>query len=127
MFIVGLLRWWYTDGWKQRAQMVMTRLDGTMDYFSVGLLLRTMFSLFRQDGAGQVDGPLSLKINAFMGRLISRCLGATIRSFVLIVGLIVITSQALMGLMVLILWLGVPLFPVIGVVMSAIGWVPWQY
>ena len=127
MFIVGLLRWWYTEGWRQRAQMVMTRLEGTMDYFSVGLLLRTMFSLFRQDGAGHVDGPLADKINAFFGRLISRCLGATIRSFVLIVGLVVITAQALLGLVVLVLWLGVPLFPFVGVLLSAIGWVPWQF
>lgn len=127
MFIVGLLRWWYTDGWRQRAQMVMMRLDGTMDYFSVGLLLKTMFALFRQDGAGAVDGPLSVKINAFFGRLISRIIGACVRSSVLVVGLVIITLQALLGVVVLTLWLGVPLLPFVGVIITATGWIPWQF
>lgn len=127
MFIVGLLRWWYTEGWRQRAQLVMNRLEGTMDFFSIGLLVRTMFSLFRQDGAGRVEGPLSVKIHAFFGRLISRMLGAMIRSGVLVAGLAVITIQALSGFVVLLLWLFVPLFPLAGAVISAIGWVPWQF
>lgn len=126
MFIVGMLKWWYTDGWKQRAQMILTRLDKTMDYFSIGLLLRTMFSLFRQDGAGSIDGPLSVKINAFFGRLISRILGAIIRSSVLIVGLFVIAAQAIIGVFVLGIWATVPSLPIVGVVLMAAGWIPWQ-
>lgn len=124
---MGLLKWWYTEGWRQRARLVMTRLDSTMDFFSIGLLARTMFALFRQDGAGRVDGPLSVKMNAFFGRLISRIIGAMIRSCVLIVGLLTITVQALGGVLVLLLWLGVPLFPFVGVVLSVGGWVPWRF
>lgn len=124
---MGLLKWWYTEGWKQRARLVMTRLDSTMDFFSIGLLVRTMFALFRQDGAGRVDGPLSVKMNAFFGRLISRVIGAMIRSGVLVVGLLVITTQALGGLLVLLLWLGVPLLPFIGITLGVGGWVPWQF
>lgn len=124
---MGLLKWWYGEGWKQRAQLVMARLESTMDFFSVGLLVRTMFSLFRQDGAGKVDGPLGVKMNAFFGRMISRILGALIRSTVLVVGLFAITAQALAGVAVLILWVGVPVLPFAGVLLSALGWVPWQF
>ncbi len=127
MFIVGLLRWWYTIGWSQRARMVMNRLDGTMDFFSIGLLLRTMFSLFRQDGAGSIDGPLSVKFQAFLGRLISRFIGAIIRFTVLLVGLVTIAAQAILGLLVLALWVLVPATPVIGFVLMTAGWVPWQF
>ena len=127
MFIVGLLRWWYTIGWSQRARMVMNRLDGTMDYFSIGLLLRTMFSLFRQDGAGSTDGPLSVKFQAFIGRLISRVIGAMIRFAVLVMGVITIALQAILGLMVLALWAAVPVAPVIGFVLMTAGWIPWQF
>lgn len=127
MFIVGLLRWWYTIGWSQRARMVMDRLDGTMDFFSIGLLLRTMFSLFRQDGAGSVDGPLSVKIQAFFGRMISRVIGAMIRFTVLIFGVITITLQALLGVAVLLVWAIVPLLPIVGFVLMTGGWLPWQF
>lgn len=127
MFIVGMLTWWYTDGWKQRAQLIMLRLDSTMDYFSVGLLLRTMFALFRQDGAGVVDGPIGAKFQAFVGRLLSRIIGAIIRSTVLIIGLVTIAAQALLGLGVLLLWLAVPVLPIVGIIVMATGWIPWQF
>lgn len=127
MFIVGLLRWWYTIGWQQRARMTMTRLESTMDYFSIGLLLRTMFALFRQDGAGSVDGPLSVKVQAWAGRMISRVIGAMIRSTVLVMGLITITLQALLGVCVLVVWAIVPLLPIAGFVLMTAGWVPWRF
>lgn len=123
---MGLLRWWYTIGWSQRARMVMDRLDGTMDFFSVGLLLRTMFSLFRQDGAGSVDGPLSVKMQAFFGRMISRVIGAMIRFTVLIFGVVTITLQALLGIAVLLAWAVVPVLPIVGFVLMAGGWLPWR-
>ncbi len=127
MFIVGLLRWWYTIGWSQRARMIMNRLDGTMDFFSIGLLLRTMFALFRQDGAGSVDGPLSVKLQAFAGRMISRVIGAMIRSTVLLIGVVTIAVQALLGVLVLCLWATVPALPVVGFVLMTAGWLPWQF
>lgn len=126
MFIVGLLRWWYTLGWSQRARMVMDRLDSTMDYFSIGLLLRTMFALFRQDGAGSVQGSLSVKMQAFAGRMISRVIGACIRFTVLVIGLVTIAAQMLLGLLVLALWALVPLMPIIGVVLALGDWLPWR-
>lgn len=105
----------------------MTRIDGTMDYFSIGLLAKTMFSLFRQDGAGRVDGPLSVKINAFFGRLVSRFIGAMIRSTVMVIGLFAITFHALIGLSVLAVWAVVPVFPIVGFLLTVDGWIPWQF
>ena len=107
--------------------MIMDRLDGTMDFFSIGLLLRTMFSLFRQDGAGSVDGPLSVKFQAFIGRLISRVIGAMIRCTVLLIGVVSITLQALLGIVVLLLWAIVPFLPIIGFVAMTAGWIPWRF
>jgi len=127
MFIVGLFRWWYTIGWQRRARLVMERIDSTMDFFSIGLLARTMFSLFRQDGAGKIDGPLSAKINAFIGRLLSRIIGAFIRLTVLIVGLFAITLHALLGILILLLWAFVPMFPIVGCIVMLTGWIPWQF
>ena len=126
MFIVGLLQWWYTDGWRRRSIMLKERLDRTMDYFSISLLIKTMFSLFRQDGAGSVNGPLSVKINAFFGRLISRAIGAMIRSAVLIIGCFTIAFTAIGGMIALALWSIVPLVPIIGALLALTGWMPWR-
>lgn len=106
--------------------MIDERLSSTMDFFSIGLLVRTMFSLFRQDGAGSVNGPLSVKIQAMFGRLISRFIGALIRSVVLVIGLFVITFQAITGGLVLAVWAFVPMFPLVGFVLMVSGWMPWR-
>lgn len=127
MFIVGLLKWWYSAGWSFRARLVMDGLDRTIDYFSIGLLLKTMFSLFRQDGAGSVDGPLTAKIEAFMGALISRFIGAAIRSVVLIIGCVTIVGRALLGVCVLAVWAFVPILPIVGFIVMTTGWIPWQF
>ena len=122
LLITSLLRWWYTDGWRARAQRVANRLDGTMDYFSFDLLLKTLFTPFRQISAGSVDGPLEVKLRALIDKLFSRVIGAFIRLIILIVGGLTIGFQAVFGVLVLVGWAVVPLFPMIGVFLAATGW-----
>lgn len=81
MFIVGLLSWWYGAGWVAEAKRVRERIASTADYFSIDLLVKTLFSPFRQISAGKVNGPLGVKWRAFVDRLISRCIGALIERF----------------------------------------------
>lgn len=125
MFIVGILSWWYGAGWKGRLVLLRERLTAVIDFFSIGLLLRTLFSPFRQISAGQVDGSLEVKLRAFADKLISRLIGAMVRTFVIIAGCIAIVFYVVFGGVMLILWGAVPLLPVIGIVLSASGWVPW--
>ncbi|HMS92935.1 MAG TPA: hypothetical protein PKD28_00975 [Candidatus Saccharibacteria bacterium] len=124
MFIVGLLGWWYGAGWRERAQMIGERLMKAYDFFSLDLLLKTLFAPFRQISAGKIRGGLDAQIRAFFDRLLSRCIGATVRLIMLIVGTVWTTILAVLGLIEGILWLFVPLLPIIGAVMFAIGWVP---
>ena len=88
MFIASLLKWWYSAGYIRCARGWMTRLESALDYFSIDLLLKTMFSLFRQDGAVGSGGALNIRIRRFFERLVSRLIGACIRSIVLIIGLL---------------------------------------
>jgi hypothetical protein len=122
MLFVSLLRWWYGDGWRKRAKMVSARLDSVIDYFSIDLLIKTLFSPFRQISAGKVDGPLGVQFRAFADRLISRVIGAMIRLLLLLIGLIVIATQAVLGIVVLLGWAFVPLLPIIGLAVSLTGW-----
>ena len=124
MFMVSILSWWYGDGWRQRFMMVRESLAKTLDYFSFGLLLKTLFKPFRQISAGRVEGPINIQFRAFIDQLISRCIGAVVRSIVIFIGLLAIMSQITWGLLVLLIWGLVPLLPVIGIGMTTSGWVP---
>lgn len=126
MFIVGILSWWYTAGWRQQFANIRLHLDRTLDYFSIDLLLRTFFSPFRQISAGKVRGPLGVQMRAFFDNLISRWIGSMIRGTIIVLGLLwIIISTAINGLLA-VLWLTVPLLPVAGILLAVVGWVPWH-
>lgn len=124
MFIVGLLSWWYGNGWMSEAQRVRERIASAADYFSISLLVRTLFSPFRQISAGRVDGPIGVRWRAFVDKIISRCIGALVRTCMIVVGIGWITLVAIIGGITLTLWLVVPALPIIGIVMAIVGWVP---
>lgn len=124
MFLVGILSWWYGNGLLVRLKMVSDKLCTSADFFSVGLLLKTLFSPYKQISAGHIDGFIGVKIHAFFDRLISRIIGSFVRTGVIISGLLVMLFQLLFGAFTLILWLVIPLLPAAGLIMWVIGWVP---
>lgn len=121
LLVTELLRWWYGDGLRQRVHMIIGRLDSTIDYFSVDLLLKTLFAPFRQISAGRVDGPLGVQMRAMVDKLFSRVIGALVRLIILIIGGITIVVQAVFGLVLLAFWGIVPLLPIVGIVLSVAG------
>ena len=121
LLVTSLIRWWYTEGWRARARLIADRLDGTIDYFSVDLLIKTLFAPYRQISVGKVDGSLEVKMRALIDKLFSRVIGAFIRLIILIIGGLVISLQAVFGLVILCGWLFVPLLPVFGAVMTVVG------
>lgn len=122
MLFVSLLQWWYSDGWRRRASIVSAQLDSMIDYFSIDLLAKTLFSPFRQISAGKIDGPLGVQLRAFADKLISRVIGALIRTVLLIVGMITIALTALFGVVILVLWAIVPALPIIGIIAALTGY-----
>jgi len=126
MVIAAFFTWWYGRGWRERIAMLRERIGSTMDYFSIGLLARTFFSPFRQISAGKVQGPLGVQMRAFFDRLISRIIGAGVRSVVMVVGLVAIFLHIITGALLAIMWAFVPFVPVIGVVLWISGWMPWN-
>lgn len=122
LLITELLRWWYGDGWRLRAKLVANRLDGTIDYFSVDLLIKTLFAPYRQISAGRVDGPLGVQFRVMVDKLFSRVIGAIIRLIILLIGAIAIGLQALFGMIVLAAWGVLPFLPIVGAVFALMGW-----
>lgn len=126
MIVWGVLTWWYTDGWKQCFSRVRDRFLSVADYFSIGLLIKTLFVPFRQISAGTIDGPMDAKLQAFFDRLISRCIGAVARLVVMAIGIVVVAFATITGAIVLVAWPFMPVLPVVGAVLFFIGWVPWS-
>lgn len=124
MFLVGIMSWWYGDGWKGQLRRIRDRLTATAQYFSIGQLLSTLFSPFRQISAGRVNGSIGAQLRAFFDKTLSRVIGAIVRSFTIIAGLVALLFQSVFELIILIIWLILPAFPVVGLIAFVIGWAP---
>lgn len=125
MVIWGMMTWWYTEGWYRCLGRVKDRLVSTLDYFSFELLVTTLFAPFRQISAGKVRGPIDVQIRAFFDQLISRFIGTMVRLVVILVGALVMVANVIMGALFIVSWLLVPIMPLVGIIIFAIGWVPW--
>lgn len=115
MVVVALFSWWYGTGWARAAKRVGGRMRLVLETFSVALLLRTLFDPFRQISAGQVRGSFDTQLRALGDRLFSRLFGAVVRSIFIFIGLMGALLAGIMGLVELVVWPLVPLFPIIGV------------
>ncbi len=124
MIIVWAFSWWYGAGWKACLLRLSERLSSSYDYFSIDLLARTLFAPFRQISAGKVNGPIGLKLRAFVDRLISRVIGAFVRIILIVVGVAWLAVQVVIGAFVLAMWAFVPFAPFIGFIIMLSGWVP---
>lgn len=124
MVIVGLLSWWYSSGWRERFGIVRARLVRIYDYFSLDILIKTLFSPFRQIGTEQRAGGIGDQFRAFVDQLISRTIGACVRIVTVFVGGVILVMAVAAGLVEVIIWAFVPLLPVAGVILFAVGWVP---
>lgn len=127
MFPLSLFLWWYSNGWRDQAELLARRLSRVSDQFSIGLLLRSFFSPFRQISADDNYGPgLDAKLRAWADKLISRCIGAMVRFALVLAGTVWLLMECILGLMRLVAWPLLPVAPVIGIVLMTLGWVPWR-
>lgn len=126
MAIVGIFIWWYSTGWRMACNRAVTRLRGLLDYFSIDLLLKTLFSPFRQISAGKVDGPINIQLRAFFDRLLSRVIGAIVRTMVILIGIVSIIIGIIVGLVYVLAWALIPLTPLAGLTAMLAGWMPWM-
>ena len=124
MFLVGLLNWWYGEGWRLQMRRARGYLLGTAGFFSLGQLLTTLFAPFRQISAGQVNGPVGVQFRAFLDRTFSRVFGAVFRSIFIIIGSLTLALILIYSVVIIVFWLIVPVLPVVGLIMTAIGWMP---
>lgn len=122
MILAEVFAWWYTAGWMRLFHNAAARTRAILQFFSMGILLETLFDPFRQIDAGKVHGSLEAELRAFGNRLFSRIVGFFVRTFTIVIGLVCVFLAGLVALAQLVLWPFLPAMPVIGLVMMFIGW-----
>lgn len=122
MLLVGFLQWWYSRGWASFAQGLLDRIRGLADFFSLGLLLRTLFYPFRQISAyGDENASLQAQLQQFLDKLLSRTIGAVVRIGILIFGIIAITIEAGLGALLVFAWPLIPLLSIATIILAVMG------
>jgi hypothetical protein len=108
--VLGLyLKWHYSDRVKAILRGWRDFLKFNFYYFSVPLLLKTLFSPWRKY-RWAYGNALDFKVNVevFLSNLISRALGAIVRSFLIIIGLATEAAILVFGIMAVFLWTTLP-------------------
>jgi hypothetical protein len=129
MLLMSLFSWWYSDGLKKELVYLAHAMGASLDFFSIGLLIKTLFAPFRQIDAGQaMQAPVDIQVRMFFDRLLSRIIGAVMRLVLIVVGAATLTVQLVGSVAAMAIYLLLPLLPVIGVAMYALGWTPkWPF
>lgn len=126
IMFASLISWWYGPGLQQRLRNMSVSFDRWLDFFSFGLIFRTLFAPFRQIDAGKVSGAIDVQFRAWLDRTFSRIIGFVVRIALLAIGVVWLIAVALWDVLQLIGWLLLPLLPLLGIVLYISGWVPWQ-
>lgn len=121
MLIISLFQWWYGVGVKEFIGRLHLQLVKLTDFFSVGLLLKTLFTPFRLIDANPDYGEgLDAKMRAGVDKLVACLIGGMIRTTVVIIGILSLIIMLVINFGRLILWLAMPLLPAVGAVLLAL-------
>ena len=112
MFLVDLVSWWYLKGWGVYFGDYKRRLKDTIDFFSIGEMVKTLFKPYKQIAAGA---------NSAVDRLISRFVGFFARVMVILAGLLALILEGIIGVVIAVAWLIIPLMPVAGIILAIVG------
>ncbi len=109
------LRWQFVAGPRWLAQTLWNFELALLQFFSVGLMLRTLFAHWHKDAVAYTRRSFTEIFIAFAWNQISRTIGFIIRSAVLISWAIVQTFYLAVGLSLLIAFIAWPFLAIVGI------------
>lgn len=110
------LAWHFVDGPKNILLAWKNFLLFGLNYFSIGLLLRTLFSPWRKYSVSYGKGfDLGRYSSAFFSNLVFRLLGFLVRIVFIIIGLCAELFIVLAGFVLLLAWIFLPLLIILGI------------
>lgn len=107
--MTGLWQWYYKKGIKNAVAVYQSVILIVYDFFSIGLLLKTLFSPWKRDVVEPGTPSLQLMMQAMWFNLIARLMGFVVRSLMIIFGTICLILTMLLGGLTLLVALGLPL------------------
>ena len=123
MLLVGILEWWYNAGFKRQIRLLVFRVESVIDMFSIRSLVKTWLAPYKQISASieQSDNSFAIQIRHMFDNLISRAVGAVVRTFMIIFGLLTTGLLVVINFIFLGFWLVVPFLPIIGLLLFVAG------
>ncbi len=119
MFLSDILGWWYGTGFKDLIARFKTTFEGTVDFFSINLLFKSLFQPFRQT---LTDAKYKRTIwQKFGDALVSRTVGFVTRFFIIIIGAMLMALELFVLTILLVLWPIVPFMPILLVIATVAG------
>jgi len=113
------LSWQFIDTPRNLMKAWGNFLRFNLDYFSIPLLLKTFFSPWRRYSWSYGRGfDLGKFFEAFFSNLISRILGALMRTFLIVFGIIAEIFILVIGLIIILGWILLPFLLVGGFILG---------
>lgn len=108
--LISWVRWHYTRGVSGLIRIARTFLEFSFHLFSVEELLQTFFApwhgiIWRVQGKAWFSGTT---FEAFIGNIISRILGALMRSMLIAAGIVVTGALSFVAILTVLAWLSAP-------------------
>lgn len=117
--LYGYFYWWYGAGFVQSWRVAAALLYEVADFFSLEILLRTLFAPWKNDVLQLRNAALGDQVKVWEQNLVSRIVGFILRTVVILVGLLVLSLMTIVLGIGLVLWLAVPflifILPVVAV------------
>lgn len=111
MFWVDLLGWWYGAGFKDLSLKFKALFESTSDFFSIGLLAKSLFQPFRQTlTVSNYKRTLGEKI---ADALVSRTVGFLTRFCLILAGGIILMLEVLLMGVIYLFWPIIPFTPLL--------------
>lgn len=113
--IFSWLKWHFFEAPKSILQIWRNFLKFNFDFFSVGVLIRTLFSPWKKNQWSYGRGfDIGRYFSVLFSNLISRILGAVVRLFLIIFGLLIEIFIFLGGAFVFLFWIIMPVLLIFG-------------
>lgn len=93
--------------------MFIVRNKQILQFFSVAALLKTLFAPFRQDSVDTKGSPVSEKLQAIGGNIISRFFGLMVRLVLIICGVALVICNTVVGCICIVIWPLLPFAPLV--------------
>lgn len=113
---VHVVPWWYRQVPKELAKQQQLLLSTVIDYFSFGILLKTLFQPWKRDVISTEGKSLQKQFEVFEMNTISRLIGAVVRVGAMFAGGVILIALLTLFALLWVSWVTAPLLAVVLIV-----------